>query len=93
MKTKAEGVPKAFEKYKQFEVDLILSLVPTYKNVRRLARSLGRTEDAIHVIFRYAYSGRWLKEDLGQLGPHQDNILTKIAKAKRRAGITIGYQP
>ncbi|MSQ26107.1 MAG: hypothetical protein EXR49_07575 [Dehalococcoidia bacterium] len=93
MKTKMMGVPKAFDKYTQDEVDLILSLVPTSENVKILAGSLGRTEGAIQVLYEYAYSGTWLKKDFERMEAHQDNVLTKIANTKRKRGITIGYRP
>jgi hypothetical protein len=70
-----------------------MSLVPTYTNVRNLAKSLGRSEDAIYVVYHYAYSGKWLKRDLGELEEHQENILTKIARAKKKLGIFIGHEP
>ena len=93
MKKKSDGIARAFERYSQQEVNLILSLVPTHTNVKNLAKSLGRTEDAIYMVYNYAYSGRWLKRDLADMDEHQNNVLTKIAKAKRRSGIFIGHEP
>ena len=93
MKKKVDGVARAFERYSQQEVDLILSLVPTHTNVKNLAKSLGRTQDAIYVVYNYAYSGRWLKRDLAEMDEHQNNVLTKIAKAKKKSGIFIGHEP
>ncbi len=93
MKKKSDGVARAFERYSQQEVDLILSLVPTHTNVKNLAKSLGRTQDAIYVVYNYAYSGRWLKRDLADMDEHQNNVLTKIAKAKKKSGIFIGHEP
>ena len=93
MKTKAQGVSKAFEQYKQREVNLILSLTPTYANVGNLAVALGRSEDAITVVYTMAYSGKWLKSMLGQMGESQDNVVTKIARAKKKLGIFIGHEP
>lgn len=93
MKKKSDGVARAFERYSQQEVDLILSLVPTHTNVKNLAKSLGRTPDAIYVVYNYAYSGRWLKRDLADMAEYQNNVLTKIAKAKKKSGIFIGHEP
>jgi len=93
MKTKADGVPKAFERYTKEEIELILSLTPTYSNVNNLAKSLGRTEDAIYTIYSLAYSGKWLKQMLSGLGPHQNNVATKVAAAKKKLGIFIGHEP
>jgi len=93
MKTKADGVPKAFEPYKQREIDLILSLTPTHLNVRNLSVSLGRSEEAIGTVFSLAYSGKWLKGMLGQMGESQNNVVTKIARAKKRLGIFVGHEP
>ena len=93
MRKRSEKLPRAFARYSQQEVDLILSLVPTYANVKNLAKSLGRSEDAIYVVYHYAYSGKWLKRDLAEMEKHQDNIITKIAKAKKKHGIFIGHEP
>ena len=93
MRTKRDGIPRAFEPYSQQEMDLILSLVPTHANVKNIAKSLGRSQDAIYTVYHYAYSGRWLKRDLAEMGEHQDNVLTKIAKAKKKYGIFIGHEP
>jgi len=93
MRKKSPSVPRAFERYSQQEVNLILSLVPTYNNVKNLAKSLGRSEDAIYVVYNYAYSGKWLKRDLAELDENQNNVLRKIANAKKRIGIFIGYEP
>ncbi|MEX1254217.1 MAG: hypothetical protein WEE64_07740 [Dehalococcoidia bacterium] len=93
MKTKREGVPKAFDPYTRGEIELVLSLVPTRANVANLAQSLGRTEDAIWTLYELAYSGRWLKKQLARFGPHQDNVTTKIGQAKKKLGIGIGHIP
>lgn len=93
MKTKSNGVVRAFERYYQEEVNLILSMIPTHNNVRNLAKSLGRTKDAIYVVYNYAYSGKWLKRDLAMMDEHQNNVLTKIAKAKNKYGLFIGHEP
>ena len=93
MKTKADGVPKAFERYTKEEIELILSLTPTYGNVKNLAKSLGRTEDAIETIYHFAYSGKWLKQSLKALEPQQSNVVTKVAAAKKKLGIFIGHEP
>ena len=93
MKTKSDGVTRAFERYSQQEVNLILSLVPTFTNVKNLAKSLGRSEEAISMVYHYAYSGEWLKRDLAEMEEHQNNVLTKIAKAKTKYGIFIGHKP
>ncbi len=93
MKKKSEKLPRAFAPYSQQEVNLILSLVPTYENKKNLAKSLGRSKKAINLVYKLAYSGRWLKRDLTELGEHQNNVLTKIAVAKKRLKIFIGYTP
>ncbi len=93
MKTKSNGVVRAFERYYQEEVNLILSMIPTHNNVRNLAKSLGRTKDAIYVVYNYAYSGKWLKRDLAMMDEHQNNVLTKIAKATNKYGLFIGHEP
>jgi hypothetical protein len=93
MKTKKDGILKAFEPYKQREVDLILSITPTHTNVRRLATALGRSEDAIMTIYSIAYSGKWLKGMLSGMDTTQNNVVTKVASAKKKLGIFIGHEP
>jgi len=92
VKTKAKGVPKAFEPYKQEEVDLMLSVVPTHNNVKNLAKSLGRSKEAVYTVFYLAYSGKWLKNSLSEMGDSADNIVTKIAKSKKKSGLFIGHE-
>lgn len=92
MKTKADGVPKAFDRYSKQEVELILTLPPTNTNVRNLAKALGRTEDAIFTIYFMAYSGKWLKSMSKDMKPHQDNVVTKVTAAKKKLGIFIGHE-
>ena len=92
MKTKKDGVPNAFSPYKQEEVNLILSSAPTHTNVKNLAKSLGRTTDAIYTIYNLAYSGRWLRDTLKDMDDSQNNVVTKIARAKKRQGIFIGHE-
>jgi hypothetical protein len=91
MKTKKDGIPHAFTPYKQEEINLILGLPPTHANVKNLAKSLGRTTDAIYTVYRLAYSPRWLKELLNDMKDSQDNVVTKIARAKKKLGIFIGH--
>jgi hypothetical protein len=93
MKKTTDGVEKAFKPYKKQEIELVLSIVPTHRNVKNLAKSLGRTENAIYVIYNLAYSGKWLKEWLSDLGPHQDNVGSKVAASKKKLGIFVGHQP
>jgi len=91
MKKKVDGIPKAFEQYEQQEVDLILSMLPTHTNVKNLAISLGRSNEAIYTVFRRAYSGKWLRDSLKYNGSG-DNIITKISEAKKNLGIFIGHE-
>ena len=92
MKTKKDGIPNAFNPYKQEEVNLILTLAPTHANVKNLAKSLGRTTDAIYTVYRLAYSGRWLKNILTGMEDSQDNVATKIVRAKKKLGIFVGHK-
>jgi hypothetical protein len=92
VKTKKDGIANAFSPYKQEEINLILSLVPTHTNVNNLAESLGRSPEAIYTIYNMAYSGRWLKDTLKGMEESQDNVVTKIARAKKKYGIFIGHE-
>lgn len=91
MKTKKDGVEKAFERYKQEDVDLILSLTPTKKNSKNLSKALGRTQNAIKLIYKLAYSNRWLKKRDKQFSEGQKNIVKKITASKKKLGIFLGY--
>ena len=93
MKTKSDGEANAGQPYTQDEVDLILSILPTHENVARIASSLGRTREAIYFIYLNAYSGQWLKSQLAQTNEKQDNVFTKIGKAKSKVGLAIGHMP
>ena len=93
MRTKADGIENAFEPYTQREIDLILSLVPNRINTTNLAKSLGRSFDAISMVYQWAYSGNMLKNALSGMKDTQDNVVTKVAKAKKELGIYIGHEP
>ncbi len=93
MQKKAPGVENAFKPYTQYEIDLILSMIPNKKNTQLLAKSLRRNFPAIATIYHMAYSGRWLKESLGQMKEGQDNVVTKIALAKKKYDIYVGHEP
>jgi len=93
MRTKSASIPKAFDPYTQKEIDLILSLVPNKRNTQNLAKSLGRSFDAIAMVYIWAYSGRMLKNALANMKDTQDNVVTKVASAKKRLGIYIGHEP
>ncbi len=92
MKTKKDGVPNAFSPYKQEEINLILSLPPTHTNVKNLAKSLGRSDEAIYTIYHLTYSGNFLKKMLQGMTDSQNNVVTKIANAKKKYGIFIGHE-
>ncbi len=79
--------------YTQWEIDYILSLIPTHANVEFLSRSLERSTGAMELIYHKAYSGKWLKSRLNELGVNQRNITRKIGEAKRKIGIIIGHEP
>jgi len=92
MKTKSDGVQKAFEPYKQMEIDLVLSLTPTHENVKNLSTVLGRSKEAISTIYNLAYKANWLKSEMARTDG-KNNIYLKIVKAKKKHGIFIGYNP
>jgi hypothetical protein len=86
---------RANEPYSDSEVELILSKVPTRRNVVLLARSLERTRAAITTIFQMAYSGKWLKQTIEDNAgcPGRNNVHLRIAEAKARMEIVVGHQP
>ena len=76
--TERKGQP-----YRDGELEVILSLVPTEANVARLAQLLGRSEEAITIVYRIAYE----RGDFGQSAEAQRR---KIHAARRRLGIVVG---
>ena len=86
------SAPNQGKPYTQNEIDLILSLVPNQTNLANLASALGRSTGAIGFIFHAAYGGKLLKHNLDASGAG-DDVFDKIANAKKRFGILIGYEP
>ena len=64
--------------YAPGELETILSLVPTSKNIRFLSRLLDRTEDAIAIVYKIAY-----RQGMGK-GIQKEKVLA----AKKKVGIT-----
>ena len=94
MKTKKAGVPKAHEHYRQEEINLILSQLPTHTSMANLSKSLGRTEEAIKMIFVRAYDGKFLRESIRDLSPRaRQNLILQIVKAREELGIFVGHRP
>lgn len=69
--------------YKDGELEVILSLVPTVDNIKRLSSLLGRSEEAIEIVYRIAF-------EHGPFGRQATVQERKIMAAKKRVGIKIG---
>jgi len=69
--------------YAPGELEVILSLAPTRNNIGYLSELLGRTEDAIEVVYKLAF-------EHGPFGKEAGIQMRKVLKAKRRVGIAIG---
>ena len=69
--------------YKDGELEIILSLVPTSKNISYLSRLLDRSESAIKIVYKIAYES-------GPFGKNADIQERKIIKAKNNVGIIMG---
>lgn len=82
--------PNKGKPYSQEEIDLILSLVPNSTNAITLSKVLGRSDNAIKMIYQIVYSGKLLKKNVEGVG---NDVFDKIADAKKRAKIFIGYEP
>ena len=68
--------------YRDGELELILSLAPTADNLLRLSKVLGRSESAIQLVYRAAYShGRF---------PEGKTFNRKVLEAKTSLGIELG---
>jgi hypothetical protein len=69
--------------YRVGELELILSLAPTSENIQRLAKVLGRSESALHLVYRAAFGGH------GAF-PEGKAFNRKVLAAKRVLGIVVG---
>lgn len=69
--------------YEEGELEVILSMAPTYDNVHWLAKLLGRSEEAIQIVYKIAF-------EHGPFGHCADVQERKIVEAKKRVGICIG---
>ncbi len=68
--------------YRAGELELILSLAPTSENIKRLGLVLGRSEEALRLVYRRAFSHTDFPEGAA-LG-------RKVVAAKRHLGISLG---
>lgn len=71
------------EPYKDGELEVILSLVPTVDNIKRLSSLLGRSEEAIEIVYRIAF-------EHGPFGRQATVQERKVMAAKKRVGIKLG---
>ena len=69
--------------YKEGELEIILSLVPTNNNIKWLAKLLDRSEGAIRIVYKIAY-------EKGKFGTTADIQGKKIFETKKRLCIEIG---
>lgn len=69
--------------YEKGELDTILSLVPTEKNIKMLSELLQRSEKAIELVYKLAY-------ERGSFGKDAKAQEKKILSAKKRLGIKLG---
>jgi len=84
--------PRSNKPYTQAEIDLVLSVIPSQTNLTNLASALGRTRDAIGMVYEIAYNVKLLRDNLDDANPRND-VFQKIANAKTKLGIFIGYGP
>ncbi|MBE3143647.1 MAG: hypothetical protein IMZ61_06965 [Planctomycetes bacterium] len=69
--------------YRDCELEIIMSLVPTSKNIGYLSRLLARSESAIKIVYKIAYES-------GPFGKNADIQEKKIIEAKNNVGIIMG---
>ena len=74
---------RKFEPYKDGELEIILSVVPTASNIRRLSNLLDRSEEAIKIVYKIAF-------DTGPFGRTARAQVQRIIEAKENVGIVIG---
>lgn len=78
MMAKRKGEP-----YKDGELEVILSLTPTSKNIALLSALLDRSKSAIEIVYHIAYG-------TGPFGDTAGIQAAKVLKAKKAVGISIG---
>ena len=71
------------EPYRAGELEIILSLVPSKANIRLLAILLERSEDAIEIVYKIAYTG------FQPSGSDKGIQVRKVKAAKTQLGIAI----
>ena len=71
--------------YKEGELEVILSLAPTSKNIKWLSQLLGRSESAVEIVYKIAF-------EHGPFGKRATVQERKIIEAKKRVGIRLGRQ-
>ena len=69
--------------YRDGELEVILSLVPTRKNVSYLARLLARSEDAVEIVYRMA-------QEPGAFAAGATSQQRKILEAAESVGLLVG---
>lgn len=78
-----ESANRKGTKYKEGELETILSLAPTTANIMWLSKLLERSEPAIEIVYKIAF-------EHGPFGKTSDIQVRKICEAKERVGIRIG---
>ena len=71
------------QQYKSGELETILSMAPTKQNIAFLSELLGRSGEAIQIVYKIAF-------EHGPFGKDADVQVQKILAAKKRVGIAIG---
>ena len=69
------------KEYKDGELEIIFSLVPTDDNITHLAKVLDRSERAIQIVYKIAYENKKLGKGIQR---------EKIFETKKKLGIKIG---
>ena len=70
------------EPYLDGELETMLQTAPTRSNIAHLAKLLGRSTQAIQIVFRQAYG-------FGDFGRSARSQRAKIRDARRRVGISL----
>lgn len=71
------------KRYKEGELEVILSLAPTETNIHWLSKLLERSEKSIQIVYKIAF-------EHGPFGKDSGIQEKKIIEAKKRIGLKIG---
>lgn len=72
--------------YRDSEIRLIVKTVPTWRNIKLLARVLGRSNDAIWMVYELVYRRSFRESKMAQETGGQ-GVAHQVDRIRRRVGL------